>query len=269
MAEETSWLDTLPDDLKADPNVVKFKSPAEMAKSYIEASRMIGASIRPPGADASDDAKKEFREKMQKAVPDLIYAPEGSDEAPLFKRLGRPEKEDGYTVDEETAKAIDLASARKQAAEAGLTVKQFQILSKQTAAQVAVAQEAARASQAALRTEWGAAYDERVQQVAAAATKLGMSETQVAAILKGSIPVDQMKFLHTVALAVGANPKEMRQENASGALAPADALMAISEIMHNRAHPYWNDRDPAHGAAIQKMLKLQELAGPRLTSRTG
>jgi hypothetical protein len=264
MADESPWYEALPDDLKADPNVIKFKTPAELAKSYVEASKMIGASIRPPGPDASDDAKKEFREKLMKADPNLIYAPEGTDEAPFWKRLGKPEKPEEYAVDEETAKLIDVEAARKQALDAGLTKKQF------TALATAAAQEASKAAQSALKNEWGAAYDERVQQVAAAASKLGMSEAQVAAILKGSAPPDQMRFLHSVAQAVGVNPKEIRQEGgAGGTMTPANAQLAISEIMNNRAHPYWNARDVGHNAAIQKMLKLQELSNPRLTSRTG
>jgi hypothetical protein len=268
---EVPWTDSLPDDLKADPNVIKFKTPAEMAKGYVEASKLIGSSIRPPGPDASAEAKKDFREKMQKADPDLIFAGEGADEAPFWKRLGKPDKEDGYSVDEETGKAIDLAAARKQALEAGLTVKQFQTLAKQTAAAKAEVAAQTKAASDALKSEWGAAYSERLVLAAAAAAKLGLTDAQVAGIVAGSAPPDQLKFLHSVAVAVGTNPKELnnQKDGGSGAMTPHDAEMAISEIMNNKAHPYWNPRDPANAAAIAKMQKLVGMADPSLTARSG
>lgn len=273
MAEET-WRDALPDDLKVDPNVAKFSTPAELAKSYVEVSKMIGSSIRPPGPDAGPEARKEFLEKLQKAAPELVYAPAEADEAvtaQFWKRLGKPEKVEEYEADKEVADAIDLNEARNIAQITGLTKGQFKALTKAMAD--AKGLQAAEVSKAkdALKAEWGVAYGERVAAAATAAAKLGMSDAQVKAIVSGEVPPDQLRFLHTVAAAVGANPRELSttQGGASGAMTPADAQMAISEIMNNRTHPYWNPRDPANGAAIQKMLKLVEMSNPKLTSRTG
>jgi len=257
-----SWRDALPDDLKVDPNLTKFKTPAELAKSYMEASKLIGSSVRPPGADASPEARKEFIEKMQKAVPELIYVGEGADEVPLWKKLGKPEKPEEYVAEPPVAEAINIEEARNIAQIAGLTKGQFKALTKAMADAKALQTAETNKAKDALKAEWGVAYNDRVQLAAAAAAKLGMGEKQVAAILTGSVPPDQMKFLHAAAVAVGASPREMAssKDGGTGGLTPADARAAIDEMYANRKHPFWDAAHPLHGEALDRMVKLQHMA---------
>jgi hypothetical protein len=255
-----SWQSALPEDLRGDPNIAKFKTPADLAKSYVEASRMIGSSIRPPGPDASEEAKKDFREKMMKTVPGLIYAPDGDAEAEklMLRRLGLPEKPEEYGVDEETAKFLNLDEARQLAAEAGLTKRQFEALAKATAKQTQAQRKAAEEAHAALKSEWGQAHGERVQQAAAAAAKLGLPDTVVASVAAGQAPAEQVKFLFSVAQAVGADAKELTRErnNQPGRMTPSQAKAAIAEIYANPEHPYMNANHPHHADAIQRMQEL-------------
>lgn len=258
--EGEDWRSALPDDLKADPNVAKFKSPADLAKGYVEASKLIGGSIRPPGPDASPEARQEYIKKVLETAPELIVA---GDEEVLYKRLGRPDKEEEYELDEETAKAVDLEEARKQAKAAGLTKKQFQALAKQTAnARAALADAAAKEHQA-LKQEWGYAHSDRVLAAAAAARKMGMDDATVAAIAAGTVPAQQLRFFYSAAKVAGVDAKEITRERsgeAAGRVAPAEAKAQLAEI---RSRPeFWNrSLNPSlHDSLVEKVVKLTEAA---------
>lgn len=271
MADENNssanWRDALPDALKADPSLASFKDVSSLADSFVKTKALVGASVRPPGPDASAEDKKAFREKMQKAAPELIYAPEGDPEVEklLYQRLGRPEKPEDYAADEESAKAVNLEYLRKVAATTGLTKSQFAALAKAEAETAKALRSQHQEAHAALDKEWGAATSERIQAAAAAAQKLGLSETAIKAITDRAVPADQLRLLFSVAQAVGGNPREGDRQKDSikpGAMTPDEAKTAISEIMRNKAHPYWQKGDPAHGAALKRMLDLHAYADP-------
>ncbi len=259
MPENNEWLAALPDDLKTDPNITKFKSPADLAKSYVEASKMMGNSIRPPGPDAPEAVRKEYIAKVLQTAPELIVA---GDEESLFKRLGRPESEDAYTVDDATAAVIDLTQARAQAKAAGLTLKQFQALAKQTADAKAQAKAASEKEHAALKQEWGYAHADRVLAAAAAARKMGMPDTVVAAIAAGAVPAAELKLFYDISKVAGVDAKEITTERQGGPqpLTPAEAQAQMAEL---QADPdYWDDRkNPArHKYLTEKMLKLTQMS---------
>lgn len=258
--EGDSWLSALPDDLKTDPNVAKFKTPADLAKGYVEASKLIGGSIRPPGPDAAPEARQEYLKKVLETAPELIVA---GDEDGLYKRLGRPEKEEEYEVDEATAKLVDLAAARRQAKEAGLTKKQFQALAKQTAAAREQAEVEAGKAHQALKQEWGYAHADKVLAAAAAARKMGMDDATVAAIASGTVPAQQLRFFYAASRVAGVDAKEMtREREASGAggkLSPAEAKARLAEIRGR--DEFWSPaKNPAeHERLVAESLRLTEM----------
>lgn len=258
---ENDWLAALPDDLKTDPNVAKFKSPTDLAKSYVEASKMIGGSIRPPGPDATPEARKEYIAKVLQTAPELVVA---DDDEALYKRLGRPEKAEDYTVSEEIAKGIDLAQAREQAKAAGLTKKQFEALAKQTAEARAQASAAVEKEHAALKQEWGMAHADRVLAAAAAAKKMGLSDATVAAIAAGQATASETRLFYQIAKVAGVDAKEITAQRDGGANAPLTPEEAKAQLAEIQANPdYWNDtKNPArHKYLMEKALKLTEMLG--------
>lgn len=70
----SNWRDTLPDELKMDASLLKFNDIPSLAKSYVNAQRLIGADkIALPGEHATDDEWSEVydrlgRPKMQKTM---------------------------------------------------------------------------------------------------------------------------------------------------------------------------------------------------------
>jgi hypothetical protein len=262
------WRTTLPEALRAEASLASFKDVGSLAQSYVETKKLVGASIRPPGPDASPEVRKEFIDKLQKAAPELIYAPEKADEPvlnALWKRLGKPEKPEEYALDEETAKSVNAEELRALAAKTGLTKGQFAELAKTMAAANTEASKKHREAHEALDKEWGAAKDDRLKAAAAVAHKLGMSEAAVKGILERTAPAEQLKFLHSVAQAVGTDPKELNRQRDGGAVAmtPGDARAALNEIMANRSHAYWNAGDLRHGDAVKRVLELQGYANPQ------
>lgn len=82
-ANNQMWYSSLPDELKSDPNIIKFKDPASLAKSYIHLQRNLGADkIALPGENATDDDWKQVYRKL--GVPESldeykVNSPEGLD----------------------------------------------------------------------------------------------------------------------------------------------------------------------------------------------
>lgn len=70
---QDDWRSRLPDELKAEKSLEDFKDVGGLAKSYVEAQKMIGNSVRIPKEDASDEDWEAFHMK-----------------------LGRPETVEGY-----------------------------------------------------------------------------------------------------------------------------------------------------------------------------
>jgi transcriptional regulator with XRE-family HTH domain len=258
-----NWIEQLPDELKTDPNVAKYKTPVDLVKGHVEAVKFLGTAIRPPGPDASPEDKKAFIERMQKVAPDLVFAPadDPETESRLFKQLGRPDKPEDYAADEETAKAVDLAALRELAKTAGMTKKQFAALAKAAAEEGAAKRTEAQKAADALKAEWGAAHAERVQMAAAVAEKLGLPAEAVKNIALGQVAPAELKFLHAVAQALGTNPKELSGPGnpKNGALTPAEAKLRLEEIRGR--DEYWNpQKNPAvHARLVEEALKLTEM----------
>ena len=62
---QTSWRDTLPDDLKSDATLNKYSDIPNLAKAHIELQKLIGQKgIIKPGKEASPEQIKAFREAL-------------------------------------------------------------------------------------------------------------------------------------------------------------------------------------------------------------
>jgi hypothetical protein len=261
---EEEFKAALPEDLRANPSITKFKDLGALAKSYVEAQGLLGNSIRPPSAEATAEAKADFRKKLMEKVPELVYAPEGDEETEkaLYARLGRPEKADAYEVVAEAADAgMNADELRALATAVGLTKKQFTSLQKAMIEPTLALKQKAADAQKALKTEWGVAYDERLADAKAAAAKMGLSAEEVAAL-----PASQLKAFANVAKAVGAGgaPFDGDHKGAArgGKKTPAEANAEIEEIQ-NRPEYF---RPQPHQRATHERLKLRvqelmEMAG--------
>ena len=156
-AEVVPWVKELEGfDEQTRSKLSRFKTSKDVAKSYLELEKRLGASVVIPGKDASQSEKDEFA-----------------------KRLGRPESPDGYELEpiylpDGVSKKGDSEEAfKKMAYELGLTKDQGRKLYKYAATQafdgvasLRKAQDQKRMEAAAsLKKEWGAEYDANLAKV--------------------------------------------------------------------------------------------------------
>lgn len=104
-----SWLESLPEDIRQDPSLQLFKEPAALAKSWVNAQKMIGADkVVIPGEKATEEEWNAFHQKLGRPASADKYE---------FKL---PE---GIKLDESLAKSV-----KEVAFKAGLNPKQLQAL---------------------------------------------------------------------------------------------------------------------------------------------
>jgi hypothetical protein len=165
--QKPSWMAQLEKDLQNDETLTRFKSISELGKAYREAEGKLGSAVVVPKEGASAEEWDAF-----------------------YRKVGRPEKPDDYTLDKpQLPEGVSYspefeAEFRAQAHKAGLTADQAKalygwynttVLSQyQTLKQ---AQAAAYATtKAELKSEWGAEAEANFAHMRRAMTTFGSPE---------------------------------------------------------------------------------------------
>lgn len=257
-------LDAVP-ELRDDPSLKDFNDLPALAKSYKETKAFVGSSIRPPGPDASPEARKEFYEKLSKHAPDLVPIREGDAEAEklVWGKLGRPSKREEYEFKPPEGVDINLEALRDAAETAGLTKAQFTKLAEATAKGAQVQALQFSKDRDALRTEWGAAYETKLRAAAAVAQKMGQPEAVVGAIMAGKLPAGTLKTWASIAAAVpgeGGVPGNNGNGGGGNVLMPDEAEMRFKEVQNHPA--YFNRNHPEHEVYVRKGFELQKMLHP-------
>lgn len=269
MSEETrDWKSGLPEELKTAPALADVKDVAGLAKRFVDTQALVGSSLRPPGPDATPEAKTDFIQKLRDKVPELLFMPDGEDEAAKLARetawtkLGRPKEAKDYVLPPDLKLPEEhLEALRKEALEEGLTKSQFQSRAKRVVLAIESAEGTRVESTKALRRELGAAFDERTAMVAAAAAKLGFSQELVAALKSGTIDAATFKAFTAIAKGFGETRQVADQQGgAGGRLTPSEAMAQRSELMARKE--YFNP-GPAqmdiHRNLVRKVQELNDL----------
>jgi len=61
---EPTWRDTLPEKIRGEKTLSKFKDPAALAESYVNLEKYAGGAVRIPGESATKDEIAAFNEKL-------------------------------------------------------------------------------------------------------------------------------------------------------------------------------------------------------------
>ena len=246
----SSWKDSISEEYRADPNIEKFTEIDALAKSYINATKMIGQDkIAIPNNNSTDDQWSE------------VYA-----------KLGRPESADKYALDIKS-EVVNLdegaiKSFTENAHQLGLNNKQAQgILEfyknnmEQTAQQQSINTETAQAdAEAQLRKEWGRSFDENIKRAGSLA-KANMSPELLDMQMKdgtrlGDHPEIIKGFANIANLISEDKIIGTEQENMSQG---RDLETEISSIVNDRDGPYWNRNHPDHDKVVQQVLTLRNM----------
>jgi len=245
-----TWKEAISEEFRNDPNIEKFTEIDALAKSYINATQMIGKDkVAVPNKNSTDDQWNE-----------------------VYDKLGRPESADKYSLNAKSEVVPIDEQAIKQFAEnahqLGLNNKQAQgILEfyknnmEGMAQQAKVDTETAQAqSTQQLRQEWGREFDTNIKKAGALA-KANMNPEILDMQLKDGMRLgDHPEIIKGFAKIAGMMSEDKivstESENVSS---NTDVETEISDIMNNKDGPYWNKSHPDHDKMVQQVYTLREM----------
>jgi hypothetical protein len=248
----SDWRESLDATVKQHPSLQNFKTPGDLAKSWVEAQKLIGRDKIPvPG------------EKATKEDWDMV-----------FDRLGRPKHKEDYGVDPiklpegypEPDKAF-MDDFKGKAYELGMLPAQVNGLYKwfmdnqiNQFNQYGESRKQERGeAENALRKMWGKAFEQNFTIAEQAVNKYG-TEKFINKLKQTGLnnDPDMVQFIADMA-------KNFSEDKIAGkpqglTLSPEEALAEIAKIKGDNKHPYWNKQHPEHGYAMDKMKSLFEQA---------
>ena len=246
-AAPVSFLESLPEDIRNEPSLRTFTDPGALAKSYVNAQRMIGADkIALPGKSATDD---DWRE--------------------VYTRLGAPTDVKGYNFDGDVPLEQNyLNSFKEHALTAGLNTRQanqmmnfvrdtIQGMNESTSKST---EEALYAGEQELRQEYGQAFEQRLQMAQMAAKQLlGGTElldeiTLSDGRMLGDHP-DIIRMFSNIASMIGED--NLAGDTTELIMTPEEASRQIAE-MTRRDGPYFDRMHPEHDTYVAEVLRLRE-----------
>jgi len=246
----SSWKDSISEDFRNDPSIEKFTEIDALAKSYINATKMIG------------------QDKI--IIPTKNSTQEAWDEA--YAKLGRPESADKYALDvksdvvpfDETA----IKSFAEQSHKLGLNNKQAQgILEfyknnmEGSVQQAKIDTETAQSqAEQQLRQEWGRDFEGKVKQAGALAKANINPEVLDMTLSNGTRLGDHPEIIKGFAKIAGMMSEDKivstESENVNTV---ADIETEISAITNDTDGPYWNKQHPDHDKVVQQVYTLREM----------
>ena len=247
---QSTWKDSISEQYRNDPNIEKFTEIDALAKSYINATKMIG------------------QDKV--VIPTNNSTEEHWDE--VYTKLGRPESADKYSLDaksevvnlDETA----IKSFAEQSHKLGLNNKQAQgILEfyknnmEGTAQQSKIDTETAQAqAEQQLRQEWGRDFEGKVKQAGALAKANINPEVLDMTLSNGTRLGDHPEIIKGFAKIAGMMQEDKivatESENAQSV---SNIEEEIASMVNDRNSPYWNKGHPDHDKMVQQVYTLREM----------
>ena len=246
----TSWKEAISEEFRQDPNIEKFTEIDALAKSYINATKMIGQDkVAVPNKNSTEDQWNE-----------------------VYDKLGRPESADKYSLDVKSDVVPFDDGAVKQFAEnahkLGLSNKQaqgvlefYKTSMEGTAQQSKVDTETAQVqAEQELRQEWGREFESNVQRAGALA-KANMNPDILDLELKSGIRVgDHPELIKGFAkIASMMSEDKIVSPESDGTNKSSDIESEISTITNNTDGPYWNKGHPDHDKVVQQVYTLREM----------
>ena len=248
---ESNWRDSLPDELKMDASLLKFNDVPSLAKSYVNAQRLIGADkIALPSEHATDDEWLE-----------------------VYDKLGRPQDAKNYDLKYEGESDDQLIGAFAETAHGlGLNNKQAQgllefynkLATDSVESMTEAASQATDDGLADLKKEWGRAFDQKAKQ-AVDASRILLDDREVFDQVKledGRMLGDHPAIIKMFAKLAEQLPEDtIKTASSEQVMTPDEAMRRVAELTAPNS-PYWDKRHPQHQSYIDQALALREQALP-------
>jgi hypothetical protein len=245
-----SWKEAISEEFRNDPNISKFTEIDALAKSYINATKMIGQDkVAVPNNNSTEDQWNE-----------------------VYSKLGRPESPDKYELNVKSDVVPIDETAIKTFAETshklGLNNRQAQgILEfyknsmEGSAQQSKIDMETAQANaEQQLRQEWGKTFEDNVRKAGSLAkANLGVEVLDMQLqdgtrlgdhpdIIKGFAKIADMMSEDKIVSTESENVNQGK-----------DIESEISSIVNDKNSPYWNKGHPDHDKIVQQVFTLRSM----------
>lgn len=263
MAEENGFIESLGEYADHPEIKGKVNDPQTLAKRFVDGLSEINRRIRVPSADAGDEDRAAFIDRLKDQVPGLVSMPGEDDEeawGKFFDRIGRPESPEGYEGPDGSKDILEALAPTAHGL--GLTKKQLAGLMDKLESLRGEALEQQTGTlaetKAALKRDWGDAYPEKMMHARLFAASKGLADTFANNPAFGS-----NKELLQVFAELGAELAENESittamATSTGMLTRAEAEARRRDIQSNPDHPYNNPMNPEHDRALQEMVKLNQ-----------
>ena len=253
-AGAADWKAGLEPDIANHPSMAAFKGPQDVAKSWVNAQKLIGADKIPvPGKDATPE-----------------------EWALVYDRLGRPGNAEGYVLPEvkmpegfpEADPAI-TQGFKEQCHQLGILPAQaaklyewYQGVNGQAYTGMMTENQGKQtAAETSLRQEWGKAYDTNLGQAQAVLKQFG--DESITQMLEqsglGNDP-NLIKFLANIGKNFGEDG--LHGKPTSFTKSPDEAKAEINTILADKGGAYFNKENPEHTMMVKKMADLHAMAYP-------
>jgi hypothetical protein len=249
-----SWKSSISEEFRNDPNIEKFTEIDSLAKSYINATKMIGQDkLVIPTNNSTEDQWNE-----------------------VYSKLGRPESADKYSLDatSETVQMDEgsIKSFAEQSHKLGLNNKQAQGILEYyknnmegTARQSRIDTETAQTqAEQQLRQEWGRDFEGKVKQAGALAKANIDPEVLDMTLSNGTRLGDHPDIIKGFAKIAGMMSEDkILSTESENVNTTKDIESEISTIMNDKNGPYWNRQHPDHDKMVQQVYTLREMANAK------
>lgn len=255
-------------DLAGNPALADFKDINGLAKAFVDTKALVGNSIRIPSKEAGEDDMKSFYDTMQEKIPGLMLKPDLTDDAAmsaLMISIGRPEKEEDYTIPE--VEGLEISDERKgflrkTALEAGLTVKQFEkwVTGVHTADMTSITERKENNQQevVGLRNEWGTAFESKYAKVIKVAEATNAPPEVIKALKEQTAGIATIKWFDGLVSSLGSEDFQLSTlPPGEGGITPSEARERASE-MRNKLNEI-DQSNPEYQGMIQKIIKFDQL----------
>jgi len=246
----SSWKESISEEFRTDPSIEKFTEIDALAKSYINATKMIGQDkIVIPTNNSTEDQWSE-----------------------VYQKLGRPESADKYQLDVKSEAVPIDENAVKQFAEnahkLGLNNKQAQgILEfyknnmEGTVQQSKIDTETAQVqAEQQLRQEWGRDFEGKVKQAGALAKANINPEVLDMELKDGTRVGDHPEIIKGFAkIASMMSEDKIISTESENIDSTKNIESEIASIVNDRQGPYWNKNHPDHDKMVQQVYTLREM----------
>ena len=243
------FLQMVPEELRDHPSLSPIKDVENLARSYVNAQRLIGADKIPVPVNPTDE--------------DLDN---------IYNRLGRPESVDGYEiavdgniVTEDVARSYaDIAHKLRLTPDQASGIMDYYRSMASQASEVTAKAETQQRSQTemALRKEWGDDFDARIEDAGKIAQQFGGGELLEMKLADGTKVGNHPDFIKAFAKMAEFRQSVTSEDTVSDAPSSSivtrqSAQQELDAIMNDKSHVYW-DRKNVIGrqAAIERVQDL-------------